>query len=425
MALILDFDHFRVPAAPADDPLSDVACSRNPPANPANSQGRVLSEIAIIVGLCALLVLLSSVFTADADPLAVPATGASLSANPDPYGIDLDWAGTWHVGGAVTGLAYGQDNPNSGVHSELDLANGQAWIEKTDGWWQFYVQAGAYTLPSLGTGYIKSASAPALLYGDVPVAYVKIVPFENFSVQAGKLPTLIGDEAVFTFQNLNIQRGLLWNQEPSVSNGVQANWSANLWGGPFTLSVSLNDGFYSKRLDWVSGLASYGFNGGADALAVTAGGDLGRNPDVLGFATPVFNDGSIYNLIYTHASGPWTISPYLQYVDAPADPLHGVFKSASSTGAALLVNYAIDDHWKLAARGEYVGSTGGANLAVAGPGSKAWSLTLTPTYQYKVFFARLEGSYVGAGDTTAGFAYGPALDRDSQTSVFLETGVLL
>src|SRR6202000_3458873 len=115
---------------------------------------------------------LSSVFTADADPLPAPATGASLSANPSPYGIDLDWAGTWRVGGAVTGLAYVQDNPNAGVHSQLELANRQAWIEKTDGWWQFYVQAGAYTLPSLGTGYVKSALAPALLYGDVPVAYV-------------------------------------------------------------------------------------------------------------------------------------------------------------------------------------------------------------------------------------------------------------
>ncbi len=113
------------------------------------------------------------------------------------------------------------------------------------------------------------------------------------------MPTLIGDEAVFTFQNLNVQRGLLWEQEPTVSEGVQANWSS----GPFSLAVSVNDGFYSKSLNWIDGSASYAFNGGADTLTAVAGGNLGHNPTNLPFATPVLNDGSIVNLIYTHSSG--------------------------------------------------------------------------------------------------------------------------
>jgi hypothetical protein len=385
-----------------------------------------LRSAALAGGALVVSLAICAAVAAHADPLPAPSMSASLSANSDPYSIDLDWAGKWSVGGAVSGLAYYYDNPNSGVHSQLDLDNGQAWVEKTDGWWQFYVQAGAYSLPSLGTSYIKSSLAPALLYGDVPVAYAKIVPIDNFSISAGKLPTLIGDEYTFTFENMNIQRGLLWNQEPAISDGVQANYSS----GPLSLAVSVNDGFYSQSWNWISGLASYGFNGGADTVAVAAGGNLGNNPNTLPFATPVINNGSIYNLIYTHTSGPWTISPYVQYVSAPSDPLHGVLKGADSVGGALLVNYAVDSHWKLAARAEYVGSTGSAaqgsaNMLIAGPGSKAWSITLTPTFQYKVFFARLEGSYVGASDTTPGFAYGPAFDRDSQTSVFFETGVLL
>jgi len=401
----------RSPARPTDDFWTEVACDHDQhPADPANAPKRVCTEFLLILGAALGLSLLASGF-AHADPLPAPAMSASLAANPDPYGVDLDWAGAWHVGGALSGLGFYQDNPNFGVRSQLDLDNGQVWLEKTDGWWQFYVQAGAYSLPSLGTGYIKSSLAPALLYGDVPVAYVKFAPFDNFSIQAGKLPTLIGGEYVFTFQNLDIQRGLLWNQEPSVSNGVQANWSS----GPLSLSVSWNDGFYSKRLDWVSALASYSF--GSDTIAVVASGNLGNNPNTLGFATPVFNDGAIYNLLYTHASGPWTISPYVQYVRA-AD-------GSDSTSAALLVNYAFDEHWKLAGRVEYAGSGGATNIALAGPGSSAWSVTLTPTFQYKSFFARLEGSYVGASDTTPGFAYGPAFDRDSQAAVFFETGVLL
>ncbi|HEX4861213.1 MAG TPA: outer membrane beta-barrel protein [Rhizomicrobium sp.] len=373
--------------------------------------------------LAASLTLLA--FGASADPLAAPSTGASLSANSDPFHVDLGDVAKLYFGGAVSGLVFDQDNPNFGEHSLVDLDNGQAWVAKTDGWWQFFVEAGAYSFPQLGEGYIKSSLAPALLYGDVPVAYVKIQPTDSFSVEAGKLPTLIGAEAPFTFQNLNIQRGLLWVQEPTVSQGVQANWSS----GPISLALSVNDGYYSQSLNWVSGSAAYAFNGGADTLSIVAGGNLGHNPTTLDFATPVLNDGSIYNVIFAHTSGPWTISPYVQYVQAPSDPLHGALKGASSTGGALLVNYAFDDHWKLAARAEYVGSTGSAasssaNMLIAGPGSKAWSLTLTPTYQYKVFFARLEGSYVGASGITPGFAYGPALDRSSQTSVFLEAGLL-
>ncbi len=142
--------------------------------------------------------------------------------------------------------------------------------------------------------------------------------FDNFSISAGKLPTLIGDEYTFTFENMNIQRGLLWNQEPAISDGVQANYS----DGPLSLAISVNDGFYSQSLNWISGLASYGFNGGADTVAFVAGGNLGHNPVTLPFATPVINNGSIFNLIYTHTSGSWTISPYLQYISAPgrSDP---------------------------------------------------------------------------------------------------------
>jgi hypothetical protein len=400
----------------------DLCCRPCRPADPANAPGRVIGEMLAILGITLGAVALGSfVSGAHADPLPAPSMSAPLSANADPYSVDLDWAGRWYVGGALTGLAYDQDNPVFGVHSQLDLSNGQAWIEKKDGWWQFTVQAGAYSLPSLGTGYVKSSLMPALTYGDIPVAYVKIAPFDNFSISAGKLPTLIGDEYTFTFENFNIQRGLLWNQEPAISSGVQANWSS----GPFSLAVSVNDGFYSKRLNWMSGLASYAFNGGSDTIAVVAGGNLGNNPDTLGFATPAINNGSIYNVIYTHSSGPWTISPYYQHVDAPSDPLHGVSSGGTSDGGAVLVNYALDDHWKLAGRVEYVSSSGGANMLIAGPGSSAWSVTLTPTFQYGAFFARLEGSYVGASDIVPGFAYGPAFDRDSQASVFFETGVLL
>ncbi|TAM63817.1 MAG: porin, partial [Rhodanobacter sp.] len=59
-----------------------------------------------------------------------------------------------------------------------------------------------------------------------------------------------------------------------------------------------------------------------------------------------------------------------------------------------------------------------------GPGSKAWSLTFTPTYQNKLLFVRAEISYVKASSTTPGFVFGQNLDSTSQSRVMLETGIL-
>jgi hypothetical protein len=59
-----------------------------------------------------------------------------------------------------------------------------------------------------------------------------------------------------------------------------------------------------------------------------------------------------------------------------------------------------------------------------GPGSKAWSITVTPTYQLNSFFARAEFSYVGARDTTPGLAFGSDGNSKSQTRGLLEVGIL-
>jgi len=57
--------------------------------------------------------------------------------------------------------------------------------------------------------------------------------------QNSLLPTLVGAEYTFSFENMNIERGLLWNQENAVNRGVQLNYAAD----PFTFAFSWNDGF--------------------------------------------------------------------------------------------------------------------------------------------------------------------------------------
>ena len=226
---------------------------------------------------------------------------------------------------------------------------------------------------------------------------------------------------------------MLWNQENAVNRGVQVNYTA----GPLALAVSWNDGFYSKKYSWAWLSATYTVDN-ANTVALIASGNT-KHTSVSTTATPLFqNNEQLYNVIYTHTAGPWTVQPYLQYTYVPRLPEFGASKSASTLGAALLMNYNFDSDstpagWRLAGfnlpvRVEYISSTGnaanGAPNLMYGPGSKAWSVTVTPTYQNKIFFARAELSYVGTRKTTPGLVFGANGTNTSQTRGLFEVGLL-
>ena len=244
-------------------------------------------------------------------------------------------------------------------------------------------------------------------FGLFPEGYLKLVPTDTFSVEGGKLPSLIGDEYTFTFENMNIERGLLWNLEPAISHGVQAN----LTTGPVAWAASFNDGFYSSDYSTLSGSATWTINP-ANTLAVAGGGNFSTS-NVNSIAAPFQLDNSdVINLIYTYTNAPWTISPYFQYTSNKHSPVYepGTTKDADTWGGAVLANYNIDDNWNLAGRVEYVSSSGsktdGTVNVLFGPGSSAWSFTVTPTYQMGIWFARLEGSYVTASSVNSGDGFG-------------------
>jgi hypothetical protein len=373
---------------------------------------------------------------AHADALPAPAMAGPLSADANPYSVDLgSTLGKVYVGGAVSGIGYVESNSNrttfGDADSFVDLANGTAWIENTDGWLQFFAAVGAYSFPTVGVPYTDMAEnldgpqGVRTPYGFIPEAYLKLVgqgDFSAFSLQAGKLPTLIGDEYAFTFQNMNIERGLLWNYEPVFSRGVQLNYAQ----GPLTISVSWNDGVYSNVFNQMSGLVSYAFNGGSDTVAFTAGGQVGGNPHFfskIGLQSSVVNSGSVYDLIYTHVSGSWTISPYFQINVTPDLGLLG--KGTTQWGGAILTSYAFDDNFKLAGRIEYTSAGSGVSpLAFNyGSGANAFTFTITPTYQWKWAYARAELSYTTVGGGGAGF--GPAFNKTDQVRGMLEIGALL
>src|ERR1019366_4153515 len=100
-------------------------------------------------------------------------------------------------------------------------------------------------------------------------------------------------------------RGLLWNQEPAISRGIQVNYAK----GPLTISASLNDGYYSDHYSTLSGLVSYAVTP-KDTVAVDASGNLDKTSRAT-FVTPVAqNNGSVWNVSWTHTEDKWLINPY-------------------------------------------------------------------------------------------------------------------
>jgi Putative beta-barrel porin-2, OmpL-like. bbp2 len=361
--------------------------------------------------------------------LTTPTLTGPIAGNTNPINFDLGPLGPVYLTTVVSGLGLWQNNVAPGdQHSLASLTNGQFIFQKTDGLFQYYVQAGAYTIPSLGTPYVNTQKATGDFFTALPVANLKIAPNDAFNIQGGKLPTLIGAEYTFTFQNMNIERGLLWNQEPAISRGAQVNYTMD----PLAFSFSWNDGFYSDRFTWLSGSATYTFDK-ENTFELVAGGNYAHTTKAT-LATPLFqNNETIFNAIYTYNSAPWTITPYFQYTHVPAASSIGAFTAASTYGGAILANYSFAEDsplsgFSLPIRFEYIGSTGtlanGAPNLLYGPGSNAWSITLTPTYQYKVFFARAEFSHVGTNSTTSGLVFGPAGTNTTQTRFMFEAGVL-
>lgn len=358
---------------------------------------------------------------AEAPALPTPAITGPLQGLP-PAMFDAGPFGKIAVNGILDGQGMWTGHYVPGDKStQAALSNGQVLIQKTGGWFQFYLEAGAYNIPALGTPFLATGKTVTGLYGPVPVGFVKLQAAKNTSILIGALPTLIGAEYTFTFENMNVDRGLLWNQENAITRGVQVNRTT----GKFTASLSWNDGFYSNRYSWLTGSLTYA--SGPHSLSFVGGGNAGQTA-YRAYATPVQNNSGIYNVIYTYNKGPWIVQPYWQYTRVPTDPKIGVIGGASTDGAAILLSRTFKHGFSLPVRWEYIASPGSAaarsvNL-LYGPGSAATSFTLTPTIQHGGFFARGDIAYVHATGVAPGCAFGQTGMEKGQSRAIAELGFM-
>ncbi|MGI9142640.1 MAG: outer membrane beta-barrel protein, partial [Fluviibacter sp.] len=175
----------------------------------------------------------------DEDDIAGPVLGFvmgdTLTLNGDPLHLDTESLGDWSVQGMATGLTFRQTNPVSINESSYSgFSNAQVIIQKTDGPVRLFAQTGIYTIPTLGMPFMRAQPTTEGSFGYVPHAYVSFLPNSNWSLAIGKIPSMGGVEATFTYENPNIQRGLLWVQTNSVSRGMQLSFQEGMFSAAFT-----------------------------------------------------------------------------------------------------------------------------------------------------------------------------------------------
>jgi hypothetical protein len=380
--------------------------------------------------------------TAPADQTSAPAAAPATADQPaapaplstfvltgplqwlPPATLDAGPLGKISVNGILTGFSVFQNNSVPGDdNAQATLSNGQVFVQKATGKLQYYIQAGVYTMPTLGVPFVNAQNTLTNFYGPVPVAYLKLQATPSTQFLIGSLPTLMGAESTFTYQNFNIERGIVWNQENAVNRGIQVNQTV---GKYLSGAISWNDGYYSNRYSWLSG--SVTLSKGPHALVYDGMGNLGQTVYQT-TATPVQNNGYMHAVIYTYSKGPWIISPYFQYGKVPIFPRAGVFKGTSSTGGAINASYAFKSGFSLPARVEYLTSSGSAtdgsvNLLGFGAGSGGVTFTATPTYQKGGLYLRSDLALVHATNFATGSVFGKTGTDANQFRGVLEFGFI-
>ncbi len=348
-------------------------------------------------------------------------TAAAQLPTPTPLAVAAGPLGVVQVSGVVSGAALTAAPRLAGAGGGLNLTNAFVILQRPTGTWRFYLQAGAYSLPALGAPR-RGTLAYTGLFGPAPQAYAEWKGGRDWSLRAGILPTMIGQESTFSYLDFNIERGVIWNDmENAVSRAAQFNYHRGRWSA----ALQYGDGFFSGDYGAVSAMGGYQLTG-QDSISLAA---LWPNRATPPNATFQDANARLLDLMYTHTGKRWTWEPYLLVFSSPASRSLGYQRTANAVGAAVLAAYRWSDHWSLAARSEFAaGGAGGGtaahqNVLGFGPAARVLTFTVTPTWQDGGLFARADCSWVALARFTPGLGFG-AQGRDAgQFGLALEAGV--
>jgi hypothetical protein len=181
----------------------------------------------------------------------------------------------------------------------------------------------------------------------------------NLTVMAGKFVTLAGAEVINPTLNTNFSRSLLFfYSEPLTHTGVRASYVM----GDFTLTGGVNNGWNTTSTDYGSktGEASIAWAPASKLFAVAVNAYFGKNEafdaeKTLIDVVATYNVNSQLSVILNFD---WD-----QQQDGLIDGAGGLH-DASWNAAALYVNYAINDQFRVSLRGEYLDDKDGFATAI-------------------------------------------------------------
>lgn len=376
---------------------------------------RLKKALFTIVGVVAALGCASAAAQGD-DPPAVP---SAVTVN------GVLSAGTIFTNASGVNAVGSLDSP-SGIDQRVraNVTNALVTLTKGTGTVRWGATVGAYDLPVAGMAGnpLIQKGANTNLFGAVPQWYVQYALSSNFTISAGQQFTLLGTESTFTYQNGNIQRGLLWNMEPVTSRGVRATLTVGRW----TAAMEGNDGYYTWSHVAIEGM--FGYNTSPNTSVSFA--FILPNTNTPGNITASIANKREYNVMLTSTAGRWSLSPYMLYVDSPSSTALGYTNDEHAFGGALLGSYTLNGAWSVGARVEYVKNSSSttdispnADLVGYGPGSSARSYTITPTYKLGKAFVRGEASSVSVSNLMPGIGFSSAGTRSTQFRTAVEAGV--
>ena len=218
----------------------------------------------------------------------------------------------------------------------------------------------------------------------------------NLTVMAGKFVTLAGAEVINPTLNTNFSRSLLFfDSEPLTHTGVRAAYAM----GEFTLTGGVNNGWNSTSTNFGSKTGELGvaWAPASKLFALSANAYFGKNEAFDAERTLIdivatYNATSQLSIVLNFD---WD-----QQQDALIDGAGGLH-DASWNAAALYVNYAINDQFRVSLRGEYLDDEDGF---VTGAHQTLKEGTITLGYApVKNFELRAEFRYDKSGADTPTF----------------------
>ncbi len=323
--------------------------------------------------------------------------------------------GKLNLSGALTGYVIYSDNKTDNKKTRYDIGSAIINLSKPAEPLGFTLYAGAYAMPVIGAPLLKTSNYTDL-FSPLPIAYLELAPTKGFSLQAGKLPTLIGYESAFTYLNNYLQRGLIWNMQPVVHNGVRVIYTADL----FTVKAGINDGFYTLSTKNPKPALEASITLTPTKEASVSLNILVPDEDAKPNDTANPSNRREFNIVSRYTIDRLSLGLDLMYVYAPKSSAAGVLQEAKASGGCIHLSYDLKP-FKLSGRLEYVkdnSDAGGIDLVGLGNGNKGWSITFTPAYTKGSLFARTEFSYVKADRSFT------INGKKEQTRVGIEVGFL-